>query len=103
MRNAGLNMIVTPLSVQRQYPTLKQLEDCYIQHILSLNKGNVTRTAEALGVTRRTLQRKLSRGLNVDERLGVNTLEFNLGAQAQSPAAQRSEPLIVTALNLLLN
>ena len=99
MRNAGLNMIVTSLSMQQQYPTLKQLEDCYIQHILSLNEGNVTRTAEVLGVTRRTLQRKLSRGLSIDERLGVNTLELNLGTQSQSPVAQRS----VSALNLLLN
>ena len=99
MRNSGLNMIVTSLSMQQRHPTLKQLEDCYIKHILCLNKGNVTRTAEVLGVTRRTLQRKLSRGLCIDEGLGVDTLELNLGTQSQSSVAQRS----VNALNLLLN
>lgn len=47
--------------VQRRPLTLKQLGDLYISYLLEINEGNITRTAEALGVTRRTLQRKLAR------------------------------------------
>ena len=46
---------------QRRPLTLKQLGDLYISYILEVNEGNITRAAEALGVTRRTLQRKLAR------------------------------------------
>ena len=41
--------------------TLRQLGDLYISYILEINEGNITRAAEILGVTRRTLQRKLAR------------------------------------------
>ena len=103
MNNTSLNMVVAPLSVQRQHPTLKQLESCYIAHILGLNKGNVTRAAEVLGVTRRTLQRKLSRGLDINAGLGVNTIELNLDehTHAAPPSSQASSPLIITALTHL--
>ena len=101
MQNTSLNVVVAPLSVQRQHPTLKQLESCYISHILGLNKGNVTRAAEVLGVTRRTLQRKLSRGLEVEDTLGVNTIELNLDEQVSTPIAQKPSSLIITALTNL--
>ena len=101
MQNTSLNVVVAPLSVQRQHPTLKQLESCYIAHILGLNKGNVTRAAEVLGVTRRTLQRKLSRGLEVDDTLGVNTIEVNLDEHKKAPLAQNPASLIITALTNL--
>ena len=101
MQNTSLNVVVAPLSVQRQHPTLKQLESCYISHILGLNKGNVTRAAEVLGVTRRTLQRKLSRGLEVEDTLGVNTIELNLDEQVNTPIAQKPSSLIITALTNL--
>jgi hypothetical protein len=98
MQNTSLNVVVAPLSVQRQHPTLKQLESCYIAHILGLNKGNVTRAAEVLGVTRRTLQRKLSRGLEVDNTLGVNTIEVNLDEHKKAPLTHNPASLIITAL-----
>ena len=100
MQNTSLNVVVSPLSVQEEHPTLKQLESCYIAHILGLKKGNVTRTAEILGVTRRTLQRKLSRGLEVESALGVNTIKLNLDEQNQTstPLSQQASSLIITAL-----
>lgn len=42
-------------------PTLDQVEWDYIQRVLQINKGNITRTSKALGVPRRTLQRKLQK------------------------------------------
>jgi ActR/RegA family two-component response regulator len=42
-------------------PTLRQLEGSYIAHMLNAYGGNITRTAAALGLDRRTLQRKLAR------------------------------------------
>ncbi len=40
-------------------PTLNQVEWNYIQRVLSDNGGNITATSRALGVPRRSLQRKL--------------------------------------------
>ena len=61
MKKLKLQVVIdTP---KQQHLTLKQLGDLYITYILNLNEGNITRTAEILGVTRRTLQRKLARGL----------------------------------------
>ena len=98
MKSNGLNMVVAPLSAQSEHPTLKQLESCYIAHILGINKGNITHAAEVLGVTRRTLQRKLSRGLELDSTLSVNTIELNLSDPAQTSSAQLHSALIITAL-----
>ena len=39
--------------------TLSELERAHIQRVLTQMEGNVTRTASALGIDRRTLQRKL--------------------------------------------
>ncbi len=39
--------------------TLEELEKEYIRHILSQVKGNRSRTAEILGIDRKTLYRKL--------------------------------------------
>lgn len=41
--------------------TLHQLEWEHIQRVLRMEKGNITRTAQALGIHRRSLQRKLAR------------------------------------------
>jgi ActR/RegA family two-component response regulator len=39
--------------------TLSELERAHIQRVLQQMEGNVTRAATALGIDRRTLQRKL--------------------------------------------
>ncbi len=49
------------LKSYRGQPTLRQLEGSYIAHMLTAYDGNITRTAAALGLDRRTLQRKLAR------------------------------------------
>lgn len=42
-------------------PTLDQVEWDYIQRVLQINKGNITQASKALGVPRRSLQRKLQK------------------------------------------
>jgi ActR/RegA family two-component response regulator len=42
-------------------PTLEELKHRYIQHVLAENEGNISRTAAALGVDRRSLYRMLER------------------------------------------
>lgn len=42
-------------------PTLNQVEWEYIQRVLSKNRGNITTTSRALGLPRRSLQRKLQK------------------------------------------
>jgi DNA-binding NtrC family response regulator len=42
-------------------PTLELLEQRYMKHVLELAKGNRTRSAEILGIDRRTLYRKAAR------------------------------------------
>jgi two-component system response regulator RegA len=43
------------------FPTLDQVEWDYIQRVLQINNGNISQTSKALGVPRRTLQRKLQK------------------------------------------
>jgi DNA-binding NtrC family response regulator len=43
------------------HPTLEELKHRYIQHVLVTNEGNISRTAAALGVDRRSLYRMLER------------------------------------------
>jgi len=45
----------------RPWLTLEQMELRYIQELLEATQGNMTRTAEILGIDRRTLYRKLER------------------------------------------
>ncbi|MCB1741530.1 MAG: response regulator [Gammaproteobacteria bacterium] len=47
-------------------PSLRQRESDYLQHVLELNDGNVSATARALRMHRRTLQRKLAKRRSVD-------------------------------------
>jgi DNA-binding NtrC family response regulator len=42
--------------------SLAEIERAHIQPVLDQMEGNVTRAATALGIDRRTLQRKLKRG-----------------------------------------
>ena len=44
-----------------QSPSLKRLEWEHIHRVLEENEGNISRTAEKLGMHRRTLQRKLKK------------------------------------------
>ena len=78
MSHISLKVAVNPHLDKWSHPTLKQVESCYIAHILGLNKGNVTRAAKALGMTRRTLQRKLSRGLDAHSSLDTDMIEISL-------------------------
>lgn len=50
-----------PPPVPEQPPPLKRLEWEHIQRVLGECEGNITRAAEALGMHRRTLQRRLSK------------------------------------------
>lgn len=43
---------------------LKEVEKYYLQHALEMNEGNITKTAQALGMTRQNLQYRL-RKLNI--------------------------------------
>ena len=43
------------------WPTLAQVEDRYIREVLESCQGNMSRTAEILGIDRRTLYRKIER------------------------------------------
>jgi two-component system, NtrC family, response regulator AtoC len=45
----------------RSWPTLEQMEERYIREALQAFDGNIARTAEVLGIDRRTLYRKLER------------------------------------------
>ncbi len=44
---------------EKQWLTLDQMEDRYIQEVLQALDGNISRTAEVLGIDRRTLYRRL--------------------------------------------
>jgi transcriptional regulator with PAS, ATPase and Fis domain len=49
-------------------PTLEELEKRYLKHVLAVLKGNRSRTAEVLGIDRRTLYRMVERfGLDLGE------------------------------------
>jgi len=48
-------------SIHQQQPTVERVEWEYIQKTLAENNGNVSATARALGMHRRTLQRKLQK------------------------------------------
>ena len=63
MKKLRPNLLLKSYSKHQDHLTLKQFGDLYITYILELKEGNITRAAEVLGVTRRTLQRKLARGL----------------------------------------
>ncbi len=52
-------------SNDKSWPTLAQLEQNYIQEVLSATQGNMTRAAEILGIDRRTLYRKLDRSQEI--------------------------------------
>jgi len=51
----------TKTEIKAQPPSLNRLEWEYIQKVLGENDGNVSATARALGMHRRTLQRKLQK------------------------------------------
>ena len=42
-------------------PTLEQIEQYYVDQVLTATRGNKTQAARVLGVDRRTLYRKLDR------------------------------------------
>ena len=63
MKGFHLSLGLEAPKIEHRYLTLKEFEELYISRILELHEGNITRTAEALGVTRRTLQRKIAKGL----------------------------------------
>ena len=48
-------------AIPENRPSIDRLEWEHIQKVLSENKGNITATAKALGMHRRTLQRKLQK------------------------------------------
>jgi transcriptional regulator with PAS, ATPase and Fis domain len=48
-----------PPSVPAPGKSLAEVERAHIERVLSQMQGNVTRAAQALGIDRRTLQRKL--------------------------------------------
>jgi DNA-binding NtrC family response regulator len=50
-----------PLDLLADLPTLEQLKHRYIQHIVELHGGNVSRAAAVLGIKRRSLYRMLRR------------------------------------------
>jgi two-component system, response regulator RegA len=52
---------IAPLSFVEDLPSLARVEWEHIQRVLSDCGGNVSHAAEALGIDRRTLQRKLSK------------------------------------------
>jgi two-component system response regulator RegA len=52
---------IAPLSFTGELPSLARVEWEHIQRVLSDCGGNVSHAAEALGIDRRTLQRKLSK------------------------------------------
>jgi two-component system, response regulator RegA len=55
--------VATKKSSIKQVPSLEQVEWEHIQRVMTDCEGNVTRAAKMLGLHRRSLQRKLSRGL----------------------------------------
>lgn len=59
-RLASLSALNTLLSEQEALPTLQQLEQRYISHVLDQLDGNKKKTAELLGISRRTLYRRLN-------------------------------------------
>ncbi|MEQ9463048.1 MAG: response regulator [Haliea sp.] len=65
---AGIEEILQAFSGQRpevepatQPPSLERLEWEHLQRVLNENQGNISATARALGMHRRTLQRKLQK------------------------------------------
>lgn len=55
----GVNSHNLPKPTEDNTPTLEQVEWDHIQRILADCNGNITHTAKALGIHRRSLQRKL--------------------------------------------
>lgn len=49
-------------SVKIPTPSLEEVEKEYVNRVLNENEGNISRAAKALGMHRRSLQRKLLRG-----------------------------------------
>jgi len=67
---AGVAEILRALGGERMHakcdpaphrPSLRRFEWEYIQRVLAEHRGNVSKTAQALGMQRRTLQRKLAK------------------------------------------
>ncbi len=52
---------LAPVSVKDSSPTLEQVEWEHIQRVLNDHQGNITKASKALGLHRRSLQRKLAR------------------------------------------
>jgi len=60
-QDKGRTSSTPPSDRQSDRQNLAQLERAHIDEVLSKMEGNVTRAASALGIDRRTLQRKLKR------------------------------------------
>jgi DNA-binding protein Fis len=46
---------------RERHPTLKEIEEAYIRHVLERLEGNQTRAAAALGISRKSLWEKRRR------------------------------------------
>nr|WP_284047959.1 response regulator [Marinobacter sp. ATCH36] len=58
---AGFESLDTPPNLRNEPPSVEEMEWEHIQRILNDNDGNVSATARALNMHRRTLQRKLQK------------------------------------------
>jgi len=65
LQSLGINTALDSAPLQRAAldptPTLDQVEWDYIQRVLNYNSGNITAASKALGLPRRSLQRKLQK------------------------------------------
>ncbi len=80
IKRGAINYIMKPASIKQleealintnapdlkfqERPKLSQLEQEYIDYVLSQNKGNVSKAAKDLGIHRQSLQRKLKKYTN---------------------------------------
>lgn len=58
---AGFSPLDSPPATREEPPTVEEMEWEHIQRVLAENDGNVSSTARALNMHRRTLQRKLQK------------------------------------------
>lgn len=58
---AGFSPLDTSAGIRQEPPSVEEMEREHIQRILNENDGNVSATARALNMHRRTLQRKLQK------------------------------------------
>jgi two-component system response regulator RegA len=58
---AGFSPLDSSSDIRREPPSVEEMEREHIQRILNENDGNVSATARALNMHRRTLQRKLQK------------------------------------------